>query len=129
MLAVKRSNIYDLLYNCVLTESEPSDDDTIPDPCDPPDQCTALIRVWLDVTTEALEWINLFTGGDSNAEYMFYLTLEAQTNLVITNSGIFNKKIIIQAWDYIDNLLNTHILMKINQILMEIWMNILLVLI
>jgi hypothetical protein len=100
IFALKYKPEYDGLFDCALTgDIEPPDDDSIPDPCQIPlDDCHALIRVLIEVTPKAQEWLDLIYGTDSNAQWMFYKSMEEQVNLAINNSGILNKRFEITTY-------------------------------
>jgi hypothetical protein len=98
MLALKRDRDHDKYKICGIDEyGEPLDEEPVPDPCQiPPDDCYAEIRLALEITPEAHEYIEQFTGTISGpylelVKLIFYLSLEAQVNTALKNSAVKNK--------------------------------------
>jgi len=98
MLALKRDRDHDKHKIFGIDEyGEPLDEELIPDPCQiPPDDCYAEIRLALEITPEADEYIEQFTGTISGpylelVKLIFYLCLEAQVNIAFKNSAVMNK--------------------------------------
>ncbi len=106
ILALKRKKSHDNYYRCAVSNNlEPDDNDELPDPCQiPPDGCYGLIRTLLEVTPPADSWIKLLYGnniqfGVNISRWLFALKLEAEINIALKNSSIYNKFITIVAID------------------------------